>query len=407
VTTVGPVTADVLAQAVHPFVEAGAIPGAVVGTWRGGDVSLAAVGTTALGETTAITTDTPLRVSSLTKPVVAALALGMVEDGQLALDDPVERFVPELADRRVLRRLSGPLGDTVPAARSVTVADLLTMRLGFGFAFEDDCPAVTAAAQAGLGIGPPDPSVPLDPDEWVARFAELPLLEQPGTVWRYDLAYAVLGVTLARAGGRALEELLRARLLDPLGMTGTSFVAEPGRLPPCYALGAEGLELFDGSQDSRWSRPPAFPDARGGLVSTASDLLRFAGSLLTGGGDVLTPRSVAAMTTNHLTDEQCRGPSATTFLDGLGWGHGVQVADAGLNPSVRVPRYGWGGGLGTLWYSWPEQGYAAVLLTQVMPPTAELVRAFLDAGERAATGDQGGGSAAPSARARPAGDAPR
>lgn len=378
-------TAQDLAQAIQPFVDSGALPGAVVGTWHGGDVALEALGATAPGGGTAMTTGTPMRISSLTKPVVAALALGLVEDGRLALEDPVDRFVPELADRRVLRRLSGPVTDTVPARRPMTVADLLTMRMGFGFAFEEDCPAVTAAAQAGLGIGPPDPSLPLDPDRWVERFAALPLLEQPGTVWRYDLAYAVLGVTLARAAGRLLDELLRTRLLDPLGMAGTAFVAAPGRLPPCYALGADGLELFDPADGSRWSRPPEFPDARGGLVSTASDLLRFAGALLTGGGDVLSARSVAAMTTNHLTAEQRRGPSATTFLDGLGWGYGVQVADAALDPSVRAPRYGWGGGLGTLWYSWPEQGYAAVLLTQVMPPTTELVGAFLVAGERAAT----------------------
>lgn len=146
------------------------------------------------------------------------------------------------------------------------------MRLGFGFVFEADCPVLGVAAQAGLGIGPPDPSVPLSPEEWIARFAELPLLEQPGTVWRYDLAYAVLGVVLARAGGRPLDELLRARLLDPLGMTDTAFVAPPGRLPPCYAAGDAGLVEFDPPGiDSRWARSPAFLDARGGLVSTATD----------------------------------------------------------------------------------------------------------------------------------------
>jgi len=112
------------------------------------------------------------------------------------------------------------------------VEDLLTMRLGFGFVFEADCPAVGLAAQAGLGIGPPDPSVPLSPDAWIERFAKLPLLEQPGTVWRYDLAYAVLGLVLARAGGRPLGELLRHWLFDPPGMTDAAFVAPSGRLLP-------------------------------------------------------------------------------------------------------------------------------------------------------------------------------
>ena len=309
--------------------------------------------------------------------MVAALALSLVEDGTLAIDDPVERFVPELTARRVLRKLDVPLDDTVAAQSSITVEDLLSMRLGFGFVFEGDCPALDAAAEAGLGIGPPDPSVPLTPDGWVARFAELPLLEQPGAVWRYDLAYGLLGVVLARAGGRPLDVLLRERLFDPLGMPDTAFVAPPGRLPPCFAAGDSGLVLFDGAIDSRWARPPTFPDARGGLVSTATDLLRFAGALLDGGSGVLTGDAVAAMTTDRLTSEQRRGPSAQVFLGGGGWGYGVQVLTPEHDASVRISRYGWGGGLGTLSYSWPEHETAAVLLTQVLPPSGELVEAFV------------------------------
>jgi CubicO group peptidase (beta-lactamase class C family) len=322
------------------------------------------------------------RISSNTKPMAAVLTLSLAEEGTLGLADPVERFLPELADRRVLRRLDGPLEDTVPAERPVTIKDLLTMRLGFGFVFEADCPAVAAAASAELGIGPPDPSIPLTPDAWVARFAKLPLVEQPGTAWRYDLAYAVLGVVLARAGGRPLDQLLRARLFEPLGMTDTAFVAPPGRLATCYAASDAGLVTFDTATDSRWAVPPAFPDARGGLVSTAADLLRFAEALLDDGAGVISAASVAAMTTDRLTAEQRRGPSAQTFLDGFGWGYGVQVATPARDASVRLARYGWGGGLGTLWYSWPDQHAAAVLLTQVLPPSAELITAFVNEAER-------------------------
>jgi CubicO group peptidase (beta-lactamase class C family) len=330
-----------------------------------------------------MTVDTLVRISSNTKPMAAVLALSLAEEGALALNDPVERFVPELAERRVLARLDAPLEDTVAAERSVTVGDLLTMRLGFGFVFEADCPAVAAASDAGLGMGPPDPSVPLDPDAWIARFAELPLLEQPGTVWRYELAYAVLGVVLARAGGRPLDELLRVRLFDPLGMTDTAFVAPPGRLPPCFAASEAGLVVFDAAVDSRWAATPAFPDARSGLVSTAADLLRFAGALLDAGAGVIAPAAVAAMTTDRLTPEQRGGPSAQIFLDGAGWGYGVQVVPA--NDDASGPRYGWGGGLGTLWYSWPNHKAAAVLLTQVLPPSSELVSTFVTAAERAVT----------------------
>ena len=372
--------ADRVLDGIRAIVDVGPVPGAVVGILRRGELSFAATGTTTVGGDTPLAVDALMRISSNTKPLMAALTLTLAEDAALALDDPVERFVPELAGQRVLRRLEAPLSETVPAVRSATVEDLLTMRLGFGFVFEAPCPAVRAASEAGLGIGPPDPSVPLTPPAWIARFARLPLLEQPGTVWRYDLSYAVLGVLLARAGGRPLDVLLHDRLLGPLGMTDTAFVAPPGRLPPCYAAAESGVTVFDGARDSRWSRPPAFPDARGGLVSTAADLLRFAQALLDGGGGVISPAAVIAMTTDHLTAGQRRGESAQAFLDGAGWGYGVQVSTADNSPEP-VRRYGWGGGLGTLWYSWPDHDAAAVLLTQLQPPAPDLVAGFLDAAQ--------------------------
>ena len=356
--------------AIRPFIDVGAVPGAVVGVSRDGVVSTEAAGATETSGGTAMRVDTLARISSNTKPMAAVLTLSLAEEGALGLDDPVERFVPELAGQRVLRRLDGPLEDTVPAERPVTIEDLLTMRLGFGFVFEADCPAVGAAVSAELGIGPPDPSVPLTPDAWVARFAKLPLVEQPGTAWRYDLAYAVLGVVLARAGRRPLDQLLHARLFEPLGMTDTAFFASPGRLSPCYAASDAGLVTFDTATDSRWASPPAFPDARGGLVSSAADLLRFPEALLDGGSS------------DRLTPEQRLGPSAQTFLDGFGWGYEVQVATPEHNASARLARYGWGGGLGTLWYSWADKRAAAVLLTQVLPPSAELITAFVNEAER-------------------------
>ena len=377
------VTAATLADALRPHVDAGEVPGAVVGVLRDGDVSLDALGATRPDGGRPLAADAVVRISSNTKPLAAALALVLAERGTLALADPVERFVPELAGRRVLRRIDGPLDDTVPADRPVTVDDLLTMRLGFGFAVEADAPAVRAAAGAGLGIGPPDPSVPLTADAWIARFARLPLLEQPGTAWRYDLAYGVLGVVLARAAGRPLDALLREELLGPLGMPDTGFVAPAGRLAPCFARQDAGLTVFDDDAGSRWSTAPAFADLRGGLVSTASDLLRFAAALLDGGGGVLSERSVREMTTDHLTAAQRRGPSARAFLREGGWGYGVQVVTPANTPALRLSRYGWAGGLGTLWWSWPERRASAVLLTQVTPPSAAVFEAFTDAMERA------------------------
>lgn len=373
--------ATIVLDAISPALAAGAVPGAVVGVWRDGDVSLDATGTTEVDGETPLTVDAVVRVSSNTKPIVAALTLALAADGVLALDDPVERYVPELGDRRVVRRLDAPIGDTVPASRQPTVEDLLTMRFGLGFVFEADCPVTHQAAAAGLGMGPPDPSVPLTPEEWIERLARLPLLDEPGAVWRYDLAYAVLGVLVSRAARAPLGQLLDTRLFAPLAMGDTGFVAPPDRLPACYVTGPSGLEPFDSADASRWARPPSFPDARNGLVSTAADLLRFAGALLDDGGPVLDARDVDRMTSDHLTPEQRQMPSAQAFLDGSGWGYGVQVAHPDHGQGVQQRRYGWGGGLGTLWYSWPEARTAAVLLTQVLSPPVELVDAFTTAVE--------------------------
>jgi CubicO group peptidase (beta-lactamase class C family) len=248
------------------------------------------------------------------------------------------------------------------------------MRLGFGWVFESDCPAVDRATELELGFGPPDPQAPPPPDEWITRFAQLPLLEQPGSMWRYELAFAVLGVLVARAAGRSLDVTLTERLFTPLGMTDTAFTADPERLVPAFVRGQDALVPFDGVAGSRWASPPRFADGRGGLVSTAGDLLRFAGMLLDEGSGLLTPSTVIAMTTDRLTPKQRAGPSAATFLDSGGWGYGVGVVQ-----SSAGRRYGWGGGLGTLWYSWPEHDLAAVLVTQVLPPSVEMFNAFATA----------------------------
>jgi CubicO group peptidase (beta-lactamase class C family) len=354
----------------------GQVPGAVVGVRHRGSTSLAARGATAPDGGRLLRPDAVVRLSSNTKPLVAALALRLVADGAFTLAEPVDRLLPELADRRVLQRLdvspTDPARDTEPAARAITVEDLLTMRMGFGFVLDGPCPTLDRAAALGLGFGPPDPHGPPPPDEWLARLATLPLLDHPGRAWRYELSAAVLGVLVARAGGRPLGDLLTDHLLAPLGMGATGFVADPTRLVPAFRRDEDGaLVGFDGVADSRWLAPPAFPDGRGGLVGTAEDLLRFAGMLLDGGAGVLDPAAVAAMTTDRLTPEQRAAPSAAVFLDGGGWGLGVGVVDSPVGP-----RYGWAGGLGTLWYSWPEHDLAAVLATQVFPPTGPVFEAF-------------------------------
>lgn len=358
------------------------LPGAVIGLSQGDATEVYAVGEAGPGQP--MTGDAVMRIASLTKPLVAALTLVLAADGVLALDEPVTRWLPELVGQRVLSRPDGPVAATVPADRPPTVEDLLTMRLGFGWLPGTECPVLGLAAAAGLGLGPPDPTSPLTGEDWLGRFAELPLMQQPGTTWMYDVAFGVLGTLLSRAADTGLDDLLHDRLLAPLGMHDTGFAVPEharDRLVPCYRRGEDGrLEVFDGAgfdgaAQSRWHERPTMPDARGGLVSTAADYLRFAGLLLGHGPELLTPQAVAAMTTDQLTASQRSAPSAA-FLSGSGWGYGVEVVESGTDSATAVRRYGWGGGFGTTWYSFPDHDMSAVLLLQCLPPPPGPINAF-------------------------------
>src|SRR5919107_638134 len=361
-------------DAMAGHVERGEVPGLVTLVYRRGEAHADTIGARAFGNP--MRRDTIFRVSSLTKPVAAAAAMVLVEDGRLRLDEPVDRLLPELADRRVLRRLYGPLYDTVPAKRPITLRDLLTMRMGFGFIMgpPEAYPILAAAEEQQLGRGPPKPATPHEPDEWIRRFATLPLMHQPGEQWMYEMGFAVLGVLISRASERPLEAFLRERIFGPLGMEDTGFYVPPeklDRLATCYRTNPEtgALEPYDGAEDSQWSRPPAFPDARGGLVSTADDYLAFGRMMLDGGehgGErILSRLSVELMTTNHLTSEQrASSGSVPVFLGERGWGFGLSTIPS-EDAAVATPgRYGWEGGLGTSWSSDPTEDMVGILLTQ-------------------------------------------
>ena len=205
-----------------------AVPGLVALVARGDDVHVAAMGTLAVGGRP-VERGSLFRIASTTKPITAAATLALVREGLLELDEPVDRLLPELADRRVLRRMDGPLDDTLPADGAGDGAGLLTFTFGFGMAMEmftaaEPWPVVAAATEAGLAtIGPPQPDAFVDPDTWIARFGELPLLAQPGERWLYNTGAHVLSVLCARAAGMSYDQVLRTRMFEPLGMRDTGF----------------------------------------------------------------------------------------------------------------------------------------------------------------------------------------
>jgi CubicO group peptidase (beta-lactamase class C family) len=353
---------QMLGEIIEAAVAQGQAPGVVAAVAQGDATYIKAAGSMAVGGAP-MREDTLFRISSMTKPVTATVILGLIEDGVLGLDEPVDGHLPELAGRRVLRRPDGPLDDTVPAERAVTVRDLLTFTWGFGmqgamFTAAEPWPIVRAVGERELGsFGPPEPETTPAPDSWLRRLGELPLLAQPGERWLYSAGSQVLGVLAARASGAPFGQVMRDRILGPLGMDDTGFYAEDtSRLATAYEERDGQLAVTD-PPDGKWSRPPRFPDGAGGLVSTAADLLAFGRMLLRGGGPVLKAQTVAEMTRDQLTElQRARVWPGFSFLGDRGWGYGVSVLADG--------SYTWEGGLGTTWVNAPDQDLTVVVLTQ-------------------------------------------
>ena len=353
-------------------IERGDVPGLVGLVSRRGEAHVVALGVQTAGGR-AMKRDSLFRIASMTKPVTAAATMILVEDGLVRLDEPVDRLLPELADRRVLKSVEGPLDDTVPADRPITIRDLLTFTLGYGYLFsEKPSPVDEAIARLGLAPGPPRPSDRPPPDEFMRRLGSLPLLFQPGERWLYNTGAEVLSVLVARASGRPFEAFLKERLFDPLGMKDTAFAVPASsvdRLTTAYQRNPRTgtVDVFDPSEGSDWTHPPAFPNGAAGLLSTVDDYLAFAAMLMDfgrhGSTRILSRPSVELMTTDRLTPEQkARSGLLPGFFAGHGWGFCLYVVTerSGLQ---SVGSYGWTGGLGSAWDSDPREQMITILLT--------------------------------------------
>ncbi|HEU4556429.1 MAG TPA: serine hydrolase domain-containing protein, partial [Longimicrobium sp.] len=233
-------------------VERGDVPGLVALLSRRGETHVIALGMLAADGDEPMRRDTLFRVASLTKPVTAVAAMILVEECRIRLDDPVDEILPELSDRRVLKRIDGPLDETEPARRAITLRDLLTLRLGLGHVMDrwGTLPIHRAFREINILQGPPHPDTVAAPDEWMRRLGTLPLVHHPGERWLYDLGTDVLGVLVARAAGQPLGDFMRERIFEPLGMKDTSFHVEPDRvhrLATAYETddATSGLEVYD------------------------------------------------------------------------------------------------------------------------------------------------------------------
>lgn len=360
------------------YVAAGELAGAATLVWRGGRVvQSAAVGWRDVDAELPIERDTIFRIASVSKPITSLVALTLLEEGRFSLDDPISRWAPELTHMNVLRSVGGPLDETIPATRPITFADLFTHRAGFTYA-DFETGALARAYTEALGG---DIDNELTPDEWIARLATLPLIDQPGERFHYGHSTDLLGLLIARMEDEPLECVMRRRLFEPLGMIDTCF-SVPGakrhRRAKMYGFDDDGrrIERPTGSSGAFLAERPesmSFQSGGQGLWSTVDDILTF-GRLFIGPGTVdgvriLRPDTMSLMTTNQLTDTQRAAARmfGMPLLEGHGFGLGVAVV---LDPDRAAPTLckgaigtvGWPGAFGGWWQSDPVDGSVMVFL---------------------------------------------
>ncbi len=366
-----------LSDAMQGYVDRGEVAGVVTLVHRRGrEVHSDAFGWQDEEARTPIARDTIFRIASMTKPVVSVAALMLLEDGKLRLDDAIQRWMPELADPRVMRSPTGPIDETDPAPRPITVLDLLTHRPGFASQFADTGPIAKEAAK--LHIGNALLLAGSEPGEWLTRLGALPLVYAPGTHFNYGYATDVLGLLVGRVSGKPLEAFLRERLFGPLGMVDTGFhVPEEkrGRFSVAYMPDPKTGKrvVVDHPSNSPWNLPKTVPSGSAGLASTADDYAKFGLMLRQGrapnGERLLSRKTIELMTTNFLTPEQ-RGRLFLGFdmWAARGFGLGVSVHDnlAGQYELGSVGRYGWGGAFGTTWFNDPREELTAVMMIQLL-----------------------------------------
>lgn len=381
---------DRLHETMASYVASSERPGLVTLVSRNGETHVDAIGTHAFGGGPPMRRDTIFRIASITKPITAAVTMSLIEEGKLSLDEPVDRLIPELADRRVLQRLDGPLDDTVPAKRPILVSDLLTMRMGMGAIMAPgNYPIMTAMMQSGVFI-PFKMPVAKNVDEWIAKLAVLPLMDQPGEVWRYDTSITLLGALIERAARKPLPAVFAERIIEPVGMKDTGFVVPADklrRLPVAYQKNPQTgkLEVWDPSGEaSFFAKPHGFYGAHGGLVSTVDDYCAFAQMMLNkgkvGNKQVLSAESVEAMMTDQIpADVKARSLFVPGFWDLRGWGYALSVIKKIV---LGEPRgFGWDGGYGTVAYWDKSTGTIVLFFSQRLvedPTYSEIFHQFFD-----------------------------
>ncbi len=351
--------------------DAGLLAGAVTTVWQHGEVlQVNEIGYRDVDARLPMQRDTLFRIASMTKPVTVAAVMSLVDEGKLALKDPITRWAPELADVRVLDDPHGPLDRTHPVNRAILIEDLLTHTSGLAYGFSVSGPISRAYLRLPFGRGP---------DTWLAELAALPLVHQPGERVTYSHSIDLLGVIASRVEGKPFYQVLDERVLGPAGMPDTGFFVTTEarrRAATMYSLD-DAERLRHDVMGPPHIKPPSFCNAGGGLWSTAEDYLRFVRMLLGDGAvdgvRVLSPESARLMRTDRLTDEQRRHDFlGAPYWVGRGFGLNLSVV---TDPAKSVPLFGpggpgtfsWPGAYGTWWQADPAADLILLYLIQNLP----------------------------------------
>jgi len=382
-------TGNTLENAISKYVDAGELAGAAALIWRNGEVvQVATVGRRDLATRAPVTRNTIFRIASMTKPVTTVAALTLLDEGRFALDDPISICAPELARMRVLRDPEGPLEETDEATRPITFRDLLTHRSGLTYGDFHRGPIARASAET-LGAQIDNR---LAPDEWIARLATLPLIDQPGAGFHYSLSTDLLGFLIARLEGTSLGTVLQRRVFGPLAMRDTGFFVPRetrDRRAALCGFDCDGhlttLTMTPG-RHALEERPDdmTFESGGQGLWSTLDDYLAFARMLIgdVSGASLLRPDTLALMTSNQLTPDQrakARMFGRPIFAAGHGYGMGVAVV---MEPETAdllrcrggVGTVGWPGAYGGWWQADPTDRSVLIFLSHNMLELHQMAR---------------------------------
>jgi CubicO group peptidase (beta-lactamase class C family) len=379
------------------YIDAGRFPGTQLLVYRRGSVVHSAVqGFADLERKAAVKDDTIFRIYSMTKPITSVAFMMLVEEGRIALDEPVHKYIPEWKNLGVFQAGTAPAFLTKPPARPMQIVDLLRHTSGLTYGFQQRSNVDAAYREKKIGEVIKAGTL----QSMIDELAKTPLEFSPGEAWNYSVSTDVIGYLIGKISGMPFEQFLKERIFDPLGMADTDFFvsadkahrfaacynADPGGMMSFHAVEKKGgLTLQDDPAKSSFLTRPSFISGGGGLCSTAADYLTFCRALLNGGelGGVrlIGPKTLKLMTTNHLPGgrdlpEMSRSMFAEATYNGIGFGLGFSVT---MDPAkTLIPgsagEYAWGGAATTSFWIDPAEELIAIFMTQVLPSSAYPVR---------------------------------